>query len=780
MSFESQGFRVVIPGGYPSVHVCKAPYSFANSTNNTTSIVISTRTTSLEDGSDSEIEYTEAIEIPLLPKRRRSRTNFDSWQLEELEKIYHHNQYPDVFTREALALKLDLLESRIQVWFQNRRAKMRREEKVKAVPGRRRKTEAERANKEYLLSSSGETSISPTPPPRKQSNHSNSFSIESILRRKDPPRGEVSVMEKLSSLVDGIPVVDIEENEELERNAGSHNVVGIPSMFEERRAEGIHRSTDVRIREERNGTPDCTENYSGNGTLGALSKTQDTSRTHVTQYAPYTHVTKHHPRDNTRKDTSPHTSHQPEVNTTEFFTQSQPELAVSRKSPIAAPVPLRVGQRHLDSYACVTSTLSYEQTSTRRLETRNEEMRSRQALPLPGDEQTRSRPAEIAPRDEQMRSTRSHIEDERAQFVYIRSQMQCNSKIMRSSRIAADKRRLNGASCIGSVEPSTSQQSARPECASHYSDDEDLPVTARTLTAGPCNRDLIPEQTRPGNKRARREDEEKQSVGEKTADIPLTHYNFRPSRRHELREKEGGVTDTDLLNREGDMELDKSKRVGIVRHELEGIPVAQGERGENRRVGIVRHELAGIPVAQGERGEDRRVGIGRHELDGIPVAQGERGEERRVGIGRHELDGIPVAQSERGEDRRVGIGRHELAGIPVAQGERGEDRRVGIGRHELAGIPVAQGERGEDRRVGIGRHELDGIPVAQGERGQERRVGTGRHELAGIPVAQGERGEDRRVGIGTRLLGEFESFRSSSILALRTRAEQHMRQLNVC
>ena len=76
-------------------------------------------------GDESDVETEPGLVIKR--KTRRARTTFSNDQLELLEQSFQRTQYPDVYTREDLGQKTGMSETRIQVWFSNRRARLRKQ-----------------------------------------------------------------------------------------------------------------------------------------------------------------------------------------------------------------------------------------------------------------------------------------------------------------------------------------------------------------------------------------------------------------------------------------------------------------------------------------------------------------------------------------------------------------------------------------------------------------------------------------------------------------------------
>ncbi|KAK2715425.1 broad-complex core protein isoforms 1/2/3/4/5-like isoform X2 [Artemia franciscana] len=81
------------------------------------------------EGSDLESEsgtIFKSLQNDMFLKRR-CRTTFTTHQIDELERAFERTRYPSCSDREELAQRIQLTEERVQVWFCNRRAKLRRQ-----------------------------------------------------------------------------------------------------------------------------------------------------------------------------------------------------------------------------------------------------------------------------------------------------------------------------------------------------------------------------------------------------------------------------------------------------------------------------------------------------------------------------------------------------------------------------------------------------------------------------------------------------------------------------
>lgn len=88
------------------------------------------KTGSIAPGADTK-RATELAKSanPGISGKRQSRSKYTNEQMNVLEHYFLETQYPDIYLREQIAREIGMKESKIQIWFSNRRARARKGQK---------------------------------------------------------------------------------------------------------------------------------------------------------------------------------------------------------------------------------------------------------------------------------------------------------------------------------------------------------------------------------------------------------------------------------------------------------------------------------------------------------------------------------------------------------------------------------------------------------------------------------------------------------------------------
>nr|XP_046258466.1 ventral homeobox [Scatophagus argus] len=115
---ESSGQRDSSPGSPLHPTSCASPISeISGYSSGYESEAASSECLSVDEGGEMEKEGPQ----------RRVRTKFTPEQISKLEKIFNKHKYLDAGERVKTAQKLNLTETQVRTWFQNRRMKLKRE-----------------------------------------------------------------------------------------------------------------------------------------------------------------------------------------------------------------------------------------------------------------------------------------------------------------------------------------------------------------------------------------------------------------------------------------------------------------------------------------------------------------------------------------------------------------------------------------------------------------------------------------------------------------------------